>query len=67
MVESRQKGVEISSVISRFVLDGLKETLRKGKMVFFPSQGIVITPQGEVKAVVDLTPEELQKNPFVFK
>lgn len=64
---SRQsrKGEAIAQVVDDHILAGLRETLLSGRMIYDPTSGVVLTPEGEVKEIKDLTPEELAKNPHV--
>lgn len=78
MVEKRQglgKGQEqnksltlgdaVTQVAEGIALRALEKTLDNGKMIYFPSLGLVITPDKELKEVKDLTDEERANNPHV--
>lgn len=59
-------GEAAQELVGSIALRGLEETLNKGKMIFIPSLGAVITPGREMKNVSELTDEELAANPHVY-
>lgn len=55
-------GQEVSSGLAAMII---KETLESGKMVHIPSLGVVITPDGDMKEITELTEAELKANPHI--
>ena len=58
-------GEAAQELAGSIALRELEVTLSKGKMIFIPSLGAVITPNREMKNVSELTTEELKANPHV--
>ncbi len=59
-------GDAVQEAVGNIAFQYLKKTLAKGRVIFIPSLGVVLTSTGEVKEVSSLTDEELRANPHVY-
>lgn len=65
MLEKQTTEHPLQQLAGALGLKGLEETLASGRMIHILSLGLVITPDGDIKEVKDMTPEERTRNPHI--